>query len=377
MIDPAAEFPLADDIIYLNHAAVAPLPRRARQLTVEFLDDAVTHGAAHYPEWLRVEASVRRQLGQLVGAADPDDIAILKNTSEALSVVAHGFPWRDGDRVIISSEEFPSNRIVWESLQRRGVGVIEVDLRSAPDPEDALLAAIDARTRMLAVSAVQFASGLRLDLARLGDECRQRDIALCVDAIQAVGALELDVLAMQIDFLAADAHKWMLGPEGVALFYCAADWRDRLLLHQFGWHMRENSGDYDSHDWQPAANARRFECGSMNMLGIHALAGSLSVLLETGMHAVEGSVLARSDYLFAQIEARSGLDLLTDNRAGRYAGIVSFRARGAPNDQLYTRLREAGVVCAQRGGGIRFSPHFYTALEQLDGALEIVDTVSK
>lgn len=377
MIDPAAEFPLADDIIYLNHAAVAPLPYRARKLTQEFLDDAVTYGAVHYPEWLRVEASVRRQLGQLVGAADPDDIAILKNTSEALSVVAHGFPWRAGDRVIISSEEFPSNRIVWESLQRYGVGVIEVDLRAAPDPEDALIAAIDARTRMLAVSAVQFANGLRLDLARLGDECRQRDVALCVDAIQAVGALELDVSAMRIDFLAADAHKWMLGPEGVALFYCAAGWRDRLLLHQFGWHMRENSGDYDSHDWQPAANACRFECGSMNMLGIHALAGSLSVLLETGMQAVEGSVLARSDYLFAQIEARSGLELLTDNRAGRYAGIVSFRARGAPSDQLYARLREAGVVCAQRGGGIRFSPHFYTALEQLDRAVEIVDTVSK
>jgi len=364
------EFPLASDLIYLNHAAVAPWPRRTAVAVQSFADENMRTGAAHYQRWLDTERTVRAQCATLINAPAADDIALLKNTSEALSVVAHGFPWRSGDNVVITAEEFPSNRIVWESLKSYGVTVREVALRG-PDPERALIEAADARTRLMSVSSVQYASGLRLDLERLGTSCRARDIAFCVDAIQSLGAVPHDVQRCSIDFLMADAHKWLLGPEGIAIFYCRGEWRDRLTLHQYGWHMVAAAGDYDRRDWQPAPNARRFECGSSNMLGIHALGASLSLLLEIGMVEVERRVLVRAQRLFERIERHPRLQLVTSSQPGRYAGIVSFRHTATDSMALFERLRAHRVVCARRGDAVRFSPHCYTRLDQLDAALEL------
>ncbi len=330
-------------------------------------------GGSHYGNWTAVERSVREQAAQLINATNADDIALLKNTSEALSVVAYGFPWQHGDNVVIADEEFPSNRIVWESLRDRGVTVREVRLRDQPDPERALLDAADARTRLLSVSSVQYASGLRMDLTRLGGACRTRGIAFCVDAIQGLGAIAHDVEAMHIDFLMADAHKWLLGPEGIALFYCRPEWRERLALFQYGWRMIADVGNYDRRDWRPADSARRFECGSPNMLGIHALNASLSLLLEVGIDVIEQRVLNRAHRLFSEIGARPGLELLTSTDSGRYAGIVTFRVRNRDSQALWRHLTEHKVVCAVRGGGIRFSPHCYIPEPQLEESLKLVD----
>ncbi len=368
----AAEFPLDSSVIYLNHAGICPLPKRSADAIRRFVHECETQGARYYPRWMAMETRVREQLAKLIHAPAPDDIALLKNTSEGLSTVAYGFPWQPEDNVIISDEEFPSNRIVWESLRHRGVSVREVSLTQTEKPEDALIAAADARTRMIAISAVQFASGLRLDLVKLGALCHAREIALCVDAIQAVGAIEVDVQAAHIDFLAADAHKWLLGPEGIAVFYCAPPWRERLALHQFGWHMRENFSDYDARDWRPAPSARRFECGSPNMIGIHALSATLDLFAEIGMETVERRVLAHAEHLFDAIQARSDLECTTSYKTGRYAGIVIFRSKSLSVDDVFKQLRDQGIICASRGGGIRFSPHFYTPREQLDRALAAI-----
>lgn len=367
----AYEFPLIPGLIYVNHAAVAPWPRRTASAVKQFAEENMREGAAHYDRWLRTERAVRAQAATLINAPSADDIALLKNTSEALSVVAHGFPWQAGDNVIISNQEFPSNRIVWESLKRYGVAVREVALHGA-DPEQALIDAADARTRLLSISSVQYASGLRLDLERLGAVCDTRGIALCVDAIQSLGAVPHDVQGSHIDFLMADGHKWLLGPEGVAIFYCRGEWQKRLTLHEYGWHMVAAVGDYDRRDWEPAPNARRFECGSSNMLGIHGLSASLSLLLELGAVEIERRVRERAEHLFAAIHRRPYLQLVTSAAAGRYAGIVSFKHRTIGNALVYERLRAHGVICAQRGDAVRFSPHCYTPLDQLDAALELV-----
>jgi selenocysteine lyase/cysteine desulfurase len=192
-----------------------------------------------------------------------------------------------------------------------------------------------------------------------------------VDAIQSLGALSTDVQTSGIDFLMADAHKWLLGPEGIAAFYCAPPWRERLALHEFGWHMVERAGDYERRDWEPAHGARRFECGSPNMLGIHALDASLSLIEEIGVPEIERRVLARARRLLELIGMRPQLELITDASPGRYAGIVTFRHRSLTPEQLEPQLRARRVVCARRGGGIRFSPHFYTPLEQLDEAIAV------
>jgi selenocysteine lyase/cysteine desulfurase len=370
--DFSAEFPLLPNIHYLNHAAVAPWPRRTAEAVKRFAEENSIMGSRHYEQWLRVEAALREQLRALLNAPHADDIALLKNTSEGLSVVAHGLEWQAGDNIVISNEEFPSNRIVWESLCDLGVTVREANLLDGEDREASLLSRVDDRTRLLAISSVQYASGIRLDLRRLGDFCHEHGILYCIDAIQSLGALPMDVQSLHADFVAADGHKWLLGPEGVAVFYCRDALRDRLRLHQYGWHMIEQAGDFERRAWRPAHSAQRFECGSPNMLGIHALHASLSLLLELGMETVSRLVRDNAAYLLERLGQLEHLDLVTPASPDRYAGIVTFRLREEPPQRLWRYLSERGVVCAQRGGGIRLSPHFYNAKDDLRDVIKLI-----
>ncbi|MCK8516504.1 aminotransferase class V-fold PLP-dependent enzyme [Methylonatrum kenyense] len=365
------EFPQDPDLVYLNHAGVGPWPKRTRDAVIRFSDENIHRGAADYPRWLETENALRERLARLIGAHAPHDIALVKNTSEGLSVIAHGLDWQAGDEVIINTEEFPSNRIVWESLHPRGVRIRDVDTRGADDPEQRLIAAMGSRTRLLSVSSVQYGSGRRMDLARLASACREHQILLCVDAIQSLGALQFDLASVAADFVVADGHKWMLAPEGLGLLYVRPELRERLTLHQFGWHMVEHAGDYDRKDWQPAQTARRFECGSPNMLATHALEASLSLLQdEVGMAAVESRVLANTGHLCDRLRQEPALELLSDPSPARRSGIVVFRSPGLDSAVLHRQLMQAGVICARRGGGVRFAPHFYNTPEQLDRALD-------
>ncbi|HUX31607.1 MAG TPA: aminotransferase class V-fold PLP-dependent enzyme [Thiobacillus sp.] len=371
--DYSDEFPLDPGLIYLNHAALSPWPRRTAMAVQKFAEENLRHGAQHYPRWLETEARLREQCRDLLNAPAAEDIALLKSTSEALSVVAHGLAWQAGDNVVISDQEFPSNRIVWQSLQDDGVETRRVDLTCGASPEQALAACMDARTRLLAVSSVQYASGLRLDLDQLGTLCRKRGVLFCVDAIQSLGALPLDVQACGADFVMADGHKWLLGPEGCAVFYVRPQVRERLKLRQFGWHMVEDHLDFSRQDWEVAAGARRFECGSPNMLGIHALSASLALLAEVGMDEVAARVLSNSAYLIEALSKLSGIEILTSPQPGRYAGIVTFRHKRVDPADLHRRLLARKVICAQRGSGARFSPHFYITQTQLEAAVAVVE----
>lgn len=366
-----SEFSLSEDVCYLNHAAVSPWPARTVEVVSRFAEENGYQGSRNYEQWLCTEQLLRRQLRSLINAEDVDEIALLKSTSEALSVVAGGMDWSAGDEVILPSHEFPSNRIVWEALQDRGVRIVPVDIGVTDAPERALIEAISEHTRLLSVSSVQYSSGLRLDLVPLGNACRKTGVAFCVDAIQSLGALPFDVQACQADFVVADGHKWMLGPEGLALFYCRRKWIERLQLHQFGWHMVEAMGDFDRKDWAPASSARRFECGSPNMLGIHALHASLSLILETGIESIAARLSENIQYLIDGLSAQH-VQFLSPGNSDRRAGIVTFRPNEPGIESRYRYLQENGVICALRGGGIRFSPHFYTSKRVLDRALDIL-----
>ncbi len=367
------EFPHIDNLIYLNHAAVAPWPRSVAAAVSDFAAQNSGFGAQHYPRWLGTEITLRQRLARLINAPSPDDIALLKNTSEALSVIAYGIDWQPSDNIVTSDQEFPSNRIVWESLKQFGVELREVDLNSAATPEAALIEQMDDNTRLLTISSIQYASGLKMDLAPLGQHCRANDILFCVDAIQSIGAIPFDAQAIEADFVVADGHKWMLGPEGLALFYCRAELRDQLKLHQYGWHMVEALGDYDQKNWRVAQSARRFECGSPNMIAIHALNAAIALILKTEVATIESALLQRSEHMMAIINDHPRLTLLTPTETGRYGGIVTFHAEGVEQQALHQQLMADDVICAQRGGGIRFSPHFYTPLSQLDQAFEKVN----
>ncbi|MGZ8185027.1 MAG: aminotransferase class V-fold PLP-dependent enzyme [Methylobacter sp.] len=366
------EFPLSDDLIYLNHAAVAPWPKRTGLAVIEFAEQNTRYGSRFYADWLNKEAELRTQLQILLNAPSADDIALVKNTSEALSFVACGLDWQAGDNIVSSNEEFPSNRLPWESLATQGVEFRQADLNSSDSPEDALFALVDGNTRLLTISSIQFASGLRMDLEKIGSFCNQHNILFCIDAIQSLGAVQFDVQAYQADFVMADGHKWMFGPEGLGVFYTTPAAREKLRLTQYGWHMMKDIHNYENKPWEIHPTARRFECGSPNMLGIHAFSASLSLLLDTGMNVVESLVMENASYLMDEIDKNEQLILLSQRQYRLKSGIVVFKHRVTPNAVLYKHLQKNGVVCALRGEGIRFSPHFYNTHEEIVKVFDLI-----
>ncbi len=371
-LDISSEFNLDDNVIYLNHAAVAPWPVRTEKAVNNFCRENVTIGSKKYANWLKVEAHLKQQLVQLLNAHCADEIALVKNTSEALSFVAYGIDWNSGDNIVTSDEEFPSNMIPWESLSNLGVRVKKTHLKGSADPTAELINNIDNNTRLLTISSVQYASGLRVDLERLGEVCKQHNVLFCIDAIQSIGAFAVDVQRYQADFVMADGHKWMLGPEGLGVFYCRQEALNKLNLTQFGWHMVEDMGNYDSPTWTTAHSARRFECGSPNMLSIHALSASVSLLLEMGTSNVEKSLIERGQYTIDKVRQNNHLVLLTEpDKNGN--NIIVFKPSNNKTEKLFDFLNLHGVTCAKRGGGIRFSPHFYTPFEIIDRAFALIN----
>ncbi len=370
----AQQFPVNDQCLYLNHAAVAPWPKCTSEAVQAFAQENCQTGAQGYLTWLKKEQDLRSKLAKLVGSKNEDCIALVKNTSEALSIVAYGLDWQAGDIILISDDEFPSNRIVWESLaQKIGIRVKQVAI-SAEDPEAEILAAIHSaseKPKLISISAVQYASGIKLDLAKLGEACKIHDVLFCVDAIQAVGAMEFNCDDWHIDFAMADGHKWMLGPEGLGFFFVKQEHIQNLNLYQYGWHMIEGAGDFSIKNWQPANNAKRFECGSPNMLAGYALEASTDLLLQVGLNQVAQRIEYNHAYLVEKLLAL-GAEILSPLDPKVRAGIVTFRFDGIDSAQLYQQLMNKGVVCANRGGGVRFSPHFHTTELCMEAAIKVL-----
>ena len=366
------EFNLNQELIHVNHAAVAPWPIRTQKAVTEFASENAYQGSLNYLQWIEQESKLREQLRSLINANSTDEIALLKSTSEALSVVAYGIDWQAGDSVITSYEEFPSNRLLWESLKKFGVDVRIIEYEADEDAEQAIINATDKTTRLISVSAVQFASGRRMDLKRIGQHCEDNNILFCVDAIQQIGALSFDVKAIKADFVAADGHKWMLGAEGLALFYCKHKHLESLMLNQYGWHMIENPHDFSTTEWSPAHSAKRFECGSPNMLGIMALHASLSLIHEIGIDIIERQILDNTRYLIEQLSKQDNIIILSPREEIQQSGIVVFKHSTISVEALFEKLNNNNVFCAMRGGGIRLSPHFYTPREKLQQLLTLI-----
>lgn len=365
-----SQFPILDnDTPYLNHAAVGPWPRCTADAVKAFAEENMKHGSNGYMNWIRREQELRTDLATLTGASSASDIALLKNTTECISAVAWGLNWQPGDSVVLPAGEFPSNRLPWLAQEQKGVEAREVDIRNADDAEGALIEAMDASTRLLTVSSVQWADGFRLDLERLGTECKRRGILFFVDAIQQLGALPIDVEACHADFLAADAHKWLLAPEGIAVFYSRPEARDQLQLLQRGWNMVDRPWIFERTEWIPSETARRFEAGSPNSTGQAALHASVGLLLDHGMEMVSGKILDNTDFLLRNLPGIKGIQVTSRAEPGRRSGIVSFRHDDTAPDKIYQALKEKGIACAVREGSVRISPHFYQGESELEKLL--------
>jgi selenocysteine lyase/cysteine desulfurase len=370
----AAEFPwaVAGESVYLDNASTGPLPRR----TVAVLDEwsrlrATPHRISHELQFDML-ARVRASVARLIGAA-PREIALATNTSHGLNLAAFSLPLRAGDVVLTPDREFPANVYPWmQAAAQRGVvhrfidcggGALDVD-RLARELEDE-------RVRVVAVSWVQFASGARVDLAAVGALCRERGVYFVVDAIQGLGALELDVATMHVDILACGAQKWLLSPWGTGFVYVRGALVESLQPHDVSWLGVRGSDDFSrlvDYDLTWRTDARRFEFATVPFQDFAAMEASLALYHELGAAAISAHALRLAQRIVDWVADRDDVELVTPGDAGARAAIVSLRPRDA--DAVSARLTAASVVHSLREGAIRLSPHFYNNDADISRALE-------
>jgi selenocysteine lyase/cysteine desulfurase len=366
-----AEFPVCRRWAFLDHAAVAPLSERARAAFVDWSADAAANGVVAEPAWLRRIEQVRALAARLLNA-ETTDVAFVKNTTEGIGIVAEGLDWRPGDNVVSCADEYPSNLYPWMNLASRGVELRQVPSRDGRVLVDDLAAAMDGRTRLLTLSFVEYASGFRNDLDAIGALCRGRGVLFFVDAIQGLGVLPLDVRRTPVDFLSADGHKWLLGPEGAGIFYIRRDLVERLHPVGVGWNSVSDSFDFARVELRLKPHAGRWEGGSLNTGGVLALGASLELLLNLGVDRIAARVLELTDELCARASA-AGLEVYSSRRAEERSGIVSLRLPGDVKAAA-RRCRDHGIVVTHRAGRLRVSPHCYNTADELARLVELLRT---
>jgi len=364
-------FPVTQRFAYLNHASVGALPRPVTLAMSRYLEDRSARGSEALVDWdcdiERVRAAAARFLG-----ARRDEIIFTGSISHGLNIVAAGLDWRPGDNLICAETEFTANVYPWTNLRRRGV-----EVRFAPARDHRILihelsALMDHRTRLVAISFVEFCTGYRVDLDALSALCRERGVLLCVDGIQGLGALQFRVDETPADFVAAHAAKWMLGPIGAAFLYVRHDLLSRLEPVMAGWRGVVDRDDYFCFDSPLREGGERFEPGSLNAVGLVGLEAAIELLLSIGLAEIEDRILALTDVLLAGLAARGCTITSPITTRRERSGIVSFRHPTVPSAELMEHLKRADVLVSLRGDVIRVSPHFYNNeadLERLLAAL--------
>lgn len=358
------DFPVTRNLVFLNHAGVAPLCRPAADAMRGLAEDALNFGPYHYDAWLATYDALRASAGRLIGA-QPGEIAIVKNTSEGIATVAGGLDWRAGDRMVAFQEEFPANFFPWKRLEARGV---KVEWLSVDDSLDRVDEACRG-ARLLALGFVQYLGGRRADLEAVGEICHRRGCLFMVDAIQGLGAFPLDVRRARIHALAADGHKWLLGPEGCGILYIQKDLQDSIEPVELGWTNFANFHDYASRDMTLRADAGRYECGTLNTIGCYGLRAAIDYLLEVGVERIAPVVQSLGDRAAGGAIAK-GYEVLGTRTPATGAGIVSFRKEGVDSRLVVRRLKERGIIAAPRQGWVRVSPHFYISPADIERTIE-------
>ncbi|MFW5867366.1 MAG: aminotransferase class V-fold PLP-dependent enzyme [Armatimonadota bacterium] len=365
------EFPVKDELIYLNHAAVCPIPRRTAAAVAAMAEEYRDRGSWDYPHILDTVRRGRERMADLIGSA-AHEVAYVKNTTAGLLLAAESIPWREGDSVVFSEIEFPANVYPWLNIQRHGV-----EARMVAASDDRLLSiddyreACDATTRAIAVSWVQYSTGQRMDIPAFAELAREVGACLVVDGIQGLGALQVDVHEMGADILCADGHKWLLSVEGCGLMYVS----DRVIgdLEPFwrGWTSVPRPMDFGAHGQPARDDARRFEEGSPNILGAAAMDASTGLLLEVGPAEVERRVIALTDRLIEGLR-NIGCEITSPLEPARRSGIVCFRHPEREAEEIVARLQEERITAASRMGVARLSPHFYNDADEIDAALGVI-----
>ncbi len=362
-------FPVTQNYVYLNHAAVCPISIPVYERMQQHARELLEHGLVHFRERSAAIRHVREVAAKFINAKT-DEIAFAPNTSAGLAMIANGIDWREGDNVVTADCEFPANVVPWMRIKREfGVELRRARERDGRLETEEILSLIDTSTRLVTLSFVEFASGFRNDLETVGRHCRERGVLFVVDAIQGLGALKLDVEACSIDALSADAHKFLLGPDGVALFYVSKRAMERVKPALVGWMSVANPEDYLNYDQPLAPGARRFEPGALNSAGVVGLGAAIELFLQVGVEEIENYLIELGDYLFRRLAER-GYHVISSRLAGEKSAVICCLHERHSAEKLYQLLNERRIITTARLGRLRISPHFYNTREEIDQLVE-------
>jgi len=361
-----ALFPITERAVYLNHAAISPLPTPTLRAIEAQLKDVHENGSTNFRNWLTVKEQARELLAGLLGAR-PEQVAFMRNTSDALSTVANGLNWRPGDNIVTFSREFPSNIYPWLRIR----DVFGVEVRMCEEHAGRIDLAelenlIDHNTRVVAISQVQYASGFRVDLQRLGRFARQRDALLVVDVIQALGVVPTDVEAEFIDVAAGAGHKWLMAPEGVGYLYLSDRARERIEPSLVGWVSVPNPDDYLNFEQGWNRGALAWETGTGPTALLHGFTASLELLSRFGVLNIANYLEELTDYLCEGLRGKR-YEVVSSREPGEKSQIVCIRHPGGLSAMaLYHRLRSRSIITAPRVDRLRIAPHLYNSATDID-----------
>ena len=369
-------FPVAERQVFLAHAGVCSLPSPVADAMNAFTRQGMLGDQeSFFPA--RMMNETRELSARLIGA-DPSEVAFVGPTSLALSYIAGGLPWKKGDNVVVYRADYPSNVYPWMALESRGVDLKYIETQEPGAIEwEHIERLIDDRTKLVALASCHFLSGYRIDIDGIGQKLRERGILFSLDAIQTCGAMPTDV--RYVDFLAADAHKWMLGPCSAGILYVAKEHWETLRPIVFGWN-NVDSPDFVTQDTLTLSpGARRYEAGTLNLVGLAGMRAGLELELELGIDRIAADLHAKRRFLIGELTAR-GFEVLHEKEPDeRVSGIVSFRDPNGDMNALFTKLSDGGVTASLRtahgqGQWLRFSPHFYNTEAELARAVALLDS---
>jgi len=373
-MDPAEArnlFPIVDRYIHMNHAGVSPMSQRARAAIEQVVDASINR--PYRDHWARDEADRVRELVARLISASPETIALTRSTAHGISVLAQGLDWKTGDNVVGATGEYPANVYPWMALEARGVELRQAKAIEGRITADAVFSLVDSRTRVVALSHVEFWNGFRVDVESIGAECRRRGIVFAVDVMQSVGALTVDVARMPIDFCAAGAGKWLMGPPGIGFCFCVPEMLERLRPVIVGSASVVAPDRYFDYNLTFAPSARRFEESVVSLLDTAAFGAALDLLLEVGRDVIEQRVLGLAARL-AEGLAGAGCEIVEPwpRTRAESSGIVSFRKPGIGAAAVLRDLAAAHVIARTHRDFVRLSPHFYNTEEEVDRVLEVL-----
>ncbi len=357
-------FPITKKYIYFDNAGVAPISLPAMKIVNTIAKDICDVGYLKLECWYLETEKARKDAAALINSS-PDEIAFVKNTSHGLSLVAGGINWRSDDEIIIADQEFPANVYPWQNLKRQGVKVITVSSRKGRLLVDYFAKAVTSKTKLISISSVEYATGFRNDIAAIGRICQKKGILFCVDAIQSLGAIPIDVKKNKIDFLAADGHKWLVAPEGIGIFFCRRSLIKKLNPVLIGWKTVKNASNYHKINFQLKQDASRFEEGSQNLIGVHALRASIRLLRSIGIERIEQWNLHLTDLLLKGLKGQGGR-ILNSTMPQDRSSIISFTTGNKAKDRaLVNHLIKNKIIVSLRADGIRLSPHLYNTPDEI------------